>query len=92
MKSAYEIAMGRLEKNSPSIKLTEKQKQEIADIDAQYVAKVAERKVFLEGEIKKSELAGEHGEADKLRQQLSMEISRLEEEQEEKKSRIRTSS
>jgi hypothetical protein len=92
MKSAYEIAMGRLEKSSPTIKLSEKKKQEIADIDSLYTAKIAERKVFLEGEILKARQGGNHSEVESLTRQLSSEIANFEEEREEKKERIRKSS
>ena len=34
MKSAYELAMERLEKKAPSTKLTDKQKADIAEIDS----------------------------------------------------------
>jgi RPA family protein len=33
MKSAYELAMERLEKKAPSLALTDEQKQQIAEID-----------------------------------------------------------
>jgi len=36
MKSAYELAMERLEKSSPSLSLTEDQKKEIAEMDSVY--------------------------------------------------------
>ncbi len=35
MKSAYELAMERLEKGAPTIKLTDDQKAQIAEIDSQ---------------------------------------------------------
>ena len=34
MKSAYELAMERLEKTSPSISLSDEQKKEIAEVDS----------------------------------------------------------
>ena len=34
MKSAYELAMERLNKTAPSVKLTEEQKKELGDLDA----------------------------------------------------------
>ena len=43
MKSAYELAMERLNKQSPTIKLTEKQKKGIAELESKYKAKIAER-------------------------------------------------
>jgi hypothetical protein len=51
MKSAYELAMSRLEQSAPSRVLTEEQKATIREIDSEYDAKVAERKIFLESEI-----------------------------------------
>jgi hypothetical protein len=54
MKSAFELAMSRLEKESPTLKLTDDQKLRLAEVDAEITAKIAERKVFLEGEIMKA--------------------------------------
>jgi hypothetical protein len=85
MKSAYEIAMSRLEASAPTVKLSDSQKAELAEIDSLYESRVAERRVFLEGEIRK---AGP-GEADDLRRQLASEIARLEEEREVKKEKVR---
>jgi len=46
MKSAYELAMERLEKESgPARKLSEAQKAAIADIDKRFDAKAAERRL-----------------------------------------------
>ena len=58
MKSAYELAMERLEKASPSISLSEDQKKEIAEVDSVYRAKIAEREVFLKDQIRKAQMAG----------------------------------
>jgi len=41
MKSAYELAMERLNKSAPSVKLTAAQKKELAELDSQYAAKIA---------------------------------------------------
>ena len=38
MKSAYELAMERLNKNAPSVKLTPAQKKELAQLDTVYAA------------------------------------------------------
>ncbi len=87
MKSAYELAMSRLEKQAPTRPLTDEQKLAIAEIDSEITAKIAEKKVFLEGEIKKA--AGDSLAQDELRRQLASEIARLEEKREEKKARVR---
>lgn len=90
MKSAYELAMSRLEKQTPSRALTEEQKTLIAEVDSEITAKIAEKKVFLEGEIKKS--AGDPLAQDELRRQLASEIARLEEKREQKKQKVREGS
>lgn len=87
MKSAYELAMSRLEKNSPTRKLSDAQKARLAEVDSEIEAKIAERKVFLEAEIAKA--AGDPATQDQLRQQLAMDLARLEEKREEKKEKIR---
>jgi len=85
MKSAYELAMSRLEKSDPSISLTEKQKAAIAEVDSEINAKLAEKKMFLDGEIAKADPA----EKDEIRRQLALEIQRLEEKREREKAKIR---
>jgi hypothetical protein len=91
MKSAYELAMERLEKASPSISLTEDQKKEIAEIDSVYRAKIAEKEVFLKDQIRKAQGAGNLEEAESLEKQLASEIRRLQEDCETKKEKLRAS-
>ena len=86
MKSAYELAMSRLEKNAPSVSLTEKQKQALAEVDSEVNAKLAEKKLLLEGELAKADPA----EIDEIRRQLASEIRRLEEKREREKEKIRS--
>jgi len=87
MKSAIELAMSRLNKEAPIRKLTDEQKQRIAEIDSEITAKIAEKKIFLEGEIAKS--ANDPLARDELRRQLAHEIGRLEEKRDEKKEKVR---
>jgi hypothetical protein len=87
MKSAFELAMSRLEKESPTQKLSDDQKLRLAEIDTEITAKIAERKVFLESEIVKA--AGDPASEEQLRKQLAMEIARLEEKRENKKKKVR---
>ena len=88
MKSAYELAMERLNKQSPTIKLSEAQKKELSELDARYAAKIAEREIALNGEIRRVEDDVEQAEA--LRQQLQMEKRKLQAELEDKKDAVRT--
>ena len=91
MKSAYELAMERLEKASPSISLTEAQKKEIAEVDSTYRAKIAEKEVFLKDQIRKAQNAGNSEEVESLENQLASEIRRLREDCEAKKEKLRAS-
>lgn len=90
MKSAYELAMERLEKQSPTAKLTEAQKAEIAEIESSYKAKVAEKEVFLQDQIKKASAAGKMDEVESLEKQLAFELKRLSETCEAKKEEVRS--
>lgn len=91
MKSAYELAMERLEKSSPSVALTDEQKKEIAEVDSVYRAKIAEKELFLKDQIRKAQAAGKLDEVESLEKQLSLEIRLLQEECEAKKEKLRTS-
>lgn len=92
MKSAYELAMERLEKQSPSSKLTDDQRAQLADIDSLYKSKMAEKELLLADQIRQERAAGKPGEVEKLEQQLSSELRRLTEERESKKENIRRTS
>jgi hypothetical protein len=89
MKSAYELAMERLEKSSPSVSLTQNQKKQIAEVDSVYRAKIAEKALFLKDEIRKAQLSGKIEELESLEKQLASEIRRLQEECEAKKEKLR---
>ncbi|HEY1582500.1 MAG TPA: hypothetical protein VGF73_05335 [Chthoniobacterales bacterium] len=91
MKSAYELAMERLEKSAPTLTLTEEQKAQIAEIDSQYKARIAERELFLKGKIEEARLKGSFEEFEQLEKQLATETRRLREDCEEKKAKMRTS-
>ena len=91
MKSAYELAMERLNKSSPAVKLTNAQKKEIAELDSLYKSKVAQREIGLQSEIKKATEAGDGDAVVKLEEQLNFERKKLQSELEEKKERVRRS-
>ena len=74
MKSAYELAMERLQKTSPSLSLTEEQKKELAELDSKYQAKIAEKELFLKDQIRKAQTQGKVDEIDSLEKQLALEI------------------
>lgn len=89
MKSAYELAMERLEKTAPTKKLTEDQLGRIRELDSQYQAKIAEREVFLKSQRVEAAAKGQFDEIEKIDKQLASEVARLREEWEEKKNKIR---
>ena len=91
MKSAYELAMERLEKAAPSVNLTDDQKKQIAEIDSTFRAKIAERELFLKDQIRKVQTGGKFDEAESLEKQLAIEIRRLQEDCEAKKEKLRAS-
>ena len=91
MKSAYELAMEKLAKNQPVVTLTDDQKKQLAEIDSQFKARIAEKELFLKGEIAKAQAAGKFEEMDSLQKQLTSEIRRLQEDCETKKEKIRAS-
>lgn len=87
MKSAYELAMSRLEKEAPLPKVAEETRARLAEVDNEINARVAEKKVFLEGEMAKS--SDDPAALEDLRRQLASEIARLEEQRESRKEKIR---
>ena len=89
MKSAYELAMERLAKEQPTVALTSEQKEQLADIDSTYKAKIAEKELLLRDEIRKARAAGNFEEIEKLEKQLASEIARLREDCEAKKEKVR---
>jgi hypothetical protein len=91
MKSAYELAMERLQKASPSLSLSDKQKEELAELDSRYRAKIAEKELFLKDQIRKAQAKGKVDDINSLQKQLVSEVRRLQEECEAKKEKLRSS-
>jgi hypothetical protein len=87
MKSAYELAMSRLQQQAPSRPVTEEQKKALAEIDSEHDARIAEKRIFLEGEIAKA--SGDLHAIESLQRQLASEIATIEEKRESKKEKIR---
>ncbi|HLP10123.1 MAG TPA: hypothetical protein VK178_18315 [Opitutaceae bacterium] len=90
MKSAYELAMERLKAAEPdTAPLTPEQKERLAELDARYKAKIAEREIFLQKAYNEALERGEAEEVVKIRQQMTNEKARLEDERESEKERVR---
>ena len=88
MKSAYELAMERLEKKEPTKKLSKEQIEQIAEINSLYGSKIAEKETFLQGEIAKAKLKGDFVAVGEIQDQLGREVRRLHSEWEEKKAAV----
>ena len=89
MKTAYELAMERLSKASPGVKLSDEQKKQLADLDSQCAAKTAERELFLKGEIAKAIDKGDEEAVAQLQKQLVSERKSIKANFEEKKEKVR---
>jgi hypothetical protein len=89
MKSAYELAMERLEKESPQSALSDAQKAEVNAIDDKYKAKIAEREVFLGGKLAEAKLSGDLAAAAEIDDELGRERRTLEARCEEEKNAVR---
>lgn len=89
MKSAYELAMERLQKESPDQSLSKEKKAELSELDNLYKSKLAEREVFLGGKIAEAEATGDFEALDQLQRQLTSDKKTLESELEEKKEAAR---
>jgi hypothetical protein len=89
MKTAYELAMERLNKATPAVKLTPEQKKALSELDSKYAAKIAEREIFLNGERTKAMEKGDYEALEQLDKQFVNERKALTAEREEKKEAIR---
>ncbi len=89
MKTAYELAMERLNKTAPVAKVTEEQRKEFAELDSKYAAKIAEREITLKGEIEKAGEKGDYEAMQKLSEQLAHDRRALQAELESKKEQVR---
>lgn len=91
MKSAYELAMERLAKSDPSANkpLTAEQKDRLAEIDRVYKGKLAEREIFLKKQLNEAYSAQNAEEVEKIQKELVSERSRIEEDREAEKERVR---
>ena len=92
MKSAYELAMEKLQKQSPDQSLSDEKKAELAELDNLYKSKLAEREVFLGGKIAEADATGDFEVLEQLQRELASDKKTLEVEQEEKKEEVRNAS
>ena len=89
MKSSYELAMERLGKASPTIKITDEQKKQLAELDSLYAAKIAERDIFLKDELAKAVDKNDAEAYAQIEKQLVSQRKSFLAELEEKKEQVR---
>jgi septin family protein len=89
MKTAYELAMERLSKTAPTVKLTAEQKAELAELESRCAAKIAERELLLKGEMAKAIDSGDAQALEQLEKQLASDRKSLRADFEEKKEKVR---
>jgi hypothetical protein len=89
MKSSYELAMERLSKGSPTVKLTADQKKQIAELEAKCAAKIAERELFIKDEIAKAVDRSDFDAIPQLEKQLVSDRKSAQADLEEKKAKVR---
>ena len=89
MKSAYELAMERLAKSAPPVKLTEEQKRRLAELEGEYKAKFADREIFLQGQIAKEREKGDAEAVAQLEKQLQSDRKSIQAGLEEQKEKVR---
>lgn len=81
--------MERLAKASPAVKLTNAQKKQIAELEAEYKAKIADREILVKGELMKAAEKGDAEAYGQIEKQLVSDRKTFQSELEEKKERAR---
>ena len=89
MKSAYELAMERLSKQSPTVKLTDAQKKEISELESFYVSKIAERELATKREMDEAADKSDFETMLKADQRLAADRKKFLAELESKKEAVR---
>jgi hypothetical protein len=91
MKTAYELAMERLEKSGGKrIALSDEQKKAIAEIDRQMTAKIAEIEIMSQKAILQARASGDAEKIAKAERQKLDDIQRAKARAEADKDRIRS--
>ena len=93
IKSSYQLARERLEKENPAARytLTDSQKKQLAELEKIFTAKIAESEMALSEQIRNAQSRNDEELAQKLRERLRTELQKLSEEKESKKRAVRLS-
>lgn len=88
MKTAYEIALEKMGLKGSGPKLTAEQKKQLAELDSQYAARIAECELKYRQQIEAAAGGGDFDEMERLQEELVNERKKLKAELEEKKDAI----
>lgn len=93
MKSAYELAMERLNKKNPSASKppSAEQKRRLADLDSLYRSKIAEKEIALKPQIEEARFGEDPAKLEVLEKELREAVSSLREKLESEKEKVRAS-
>jgi hypothetical protein len=90
MKSAYELAMERLDKQHGKVAaVSPAQKKAISDIDQRAKAKKAETEILFSDQIKEARMKGDGESVRRIEAELTTEISRIRDRAEDEKEAVR---
>jgi len=89
MKTAYELAMERLSKTAPPVTLTDQQKKQLAELESECVARIADRELFLKREMEKAADKGDAESYEQLEKELVRDRKSIRADFEEKKEKVR---
>jgi hypothetical protein len=89
MKTAYELAMERFARAETGPALSAEQKEELAAIDRETQARIAEQEILMKSRLQAAAAAGNMEEAVKIREEMGTELRRLRERGEAKKEEVR---
>ena len=81
--------MERLNKTAPAAKLSDATKKQLAELDSKFAAKIAEREIFLKGELAAAASKGDAEAFAQIEKQLVSERKTLHADLEAKKEKVR---
>jgi hypothetical protein len=88
MKTAYEIALEKMGLKESGPKLTAAQKKQLAELDAQYAARIAECELKYRQQIEAAAGRGDFEQMEQLQEELVNERKKLKTELEQKRDAI----
>lgn len=90
MKSAYELAMERLDKQHGKVAaVSPAQKKAISDIDQRAMAKKAETEILYRDQIREARMKGDGESVHRLEAELTAEVGRIRDRAEDEKEAVR---